>query len=225
MGTRTSYLTIILLLVIVIVVLVNGCLERRQAEAYYNRVIADNNITRQFVDHQGRQITEASTNYITRNQLRESQSEVLDSLRKSLQGPIRTLERTARIMTETTQRLAIPVKDTLYILDGDTTRIQSFSYFNEWLNLKGSIVDGMLNLDYSLKGGFGLEYHWKPTGLFKPKELELTVVALDPAVKVNNIQQFQIIEQVPVWKKPGVAFLAGALTVSAVDLLIQSNKR
>lgn len=180
-----------------------------------------NVITRQSIDDLGRQVTQASSNYLTRDDLKHSRDSVITSIRKDLAGPVRNIERITRLTYERVSNLAIPVVDTVIEVRGESVQASYFSKKTSYMDLKGFLAKDSLFLDYTLTGGWSLEYRWKPTSIFKPKELELTVRADDPAVRVNNVQQFQIVDPVPFFRKPGVAFAAGAITMGLVTMSVK----
>lgn len=187
------------------------------------RTIESNNIVTQEVDKLGRQVTTANSNYITKDELKRGTDSTVNTIRKELVGPIRSLERTTKILTTRIEQLTMPVRDTVVVKDGKEQKGYAFNYTSQWVpKMSGLLLGDSLYLDYQLKGGFDLEYHWKKTSLFKPKELSLIITAQDPAVTVDRVQQFQIIAPVPWYKRPGMnaaaGFVAGLLVSAAIQV-------
>lgn len=212
--------------IVVVAVLVNGRCHSRRTAALLNRQWKENQIILQERRKEdSAQITTAMSNYITREDLRNSDDAMVDSLRKSLVGPIRTLERTTRILVSRIDSLIIPVRDTTRTLpSGAEQRGYAFNYSRPpYLTfMRGFLFPGdSLHLEYGLKSEYILEHHWKQAGLFKPKELQLIITSKDPAVNVDRVQQFQVVSPVKWWQRPGVvgpiAFGTGLIVGLAVN--------
>ncbi len=204
----------ILLLVaalVIIAFLADLVYRNRETNQLVMRTIEANNIRDQRYDELGREVTRATSNYITEAELRKSDDRVIDSLRKALIGPIRSLERTTRVISEKLDHITVPVKDTTLIINNEQVIGQAFDYKSEWFDIRGVMADGKMHLDYKMRSDLTLEYHWKPTGLFKPKELELMVRPADPGVHVSQVQQFQVVVPVPFWQRSGVQVGVGVL--------------
>lgn len=195
----------------------------RRVSKLLERSIADNNIVQQKIDKFGAQVTEASSNYVSRDELRQSDDAVIKAVRKELEGPIRTLDRTTRILSSRIDSLSMPVTDTTIIVNGQAVDGRAFSFKNEWVDISGLCSVDSVWLNYTIRADYKLEYHWKTKSLFGPKELVLFVRSADPAIRVNAIQQFTIAEPTPWYGKPlpvGVAGFASGLLVG----LILDNK-
>jgi hypothetical protein len=176
-------------------------------KAQFDRVIEENNITRQEVKKVGGQmvqVTEASSNHVTPREFRR-----LEKQTEELVGSVRTLENTTKIVAEEVRALkAIALRDT--IIGNDTAKV--FTYSDDWMpHMRGVIYKDRIDLDYAIKAGYRIEHHWKATGLFKPKELMLNVIAENPAVSVNQVQNFRIVRPLPFLERPGVNAVGGVL--------------
>ena len=221
--SKTNIAVIALLLALIVLVLLTDRWQTAKIDHLVTRTLESNNVIKQYIDTAGRQVTVANSNYITKDELRHSTDRTIDSLRRTLVGPIKDLQQVTRIMYERIEHMDLALRDTVIYINDDTVNTSAFTYHTKYMDLKGFLLNDSLHMDYSLTGGWSLEYRWKPTKLFAPKELELTVKALDPAVKVNNIQQFNVITPVPFWKRPGVAFVGGMITLGTVQLLLKDK--
>lgn len=210
-----------LIIGLLVAVLLNDRCNSKDILLGQHRTLEANTITNQYVNKLGQQVTVASSNYITKEELKHSRDVTIDSLRKTLVGPLKNIERVTQITYQRLEHLNIAVTDTTVYVNNIATPASAFKYHTDFMDLKGYLAGDSLHLDYALKGGWNLQYRWKPVSVFKPKELELTVTATDPAVTVNRIQQFQVVAPVPFWRKPGVAFVAGALTLGAIELYVK----
>lgn len=189
-----------------------------------HRTIEGNNITEQWRRSDSAQVTQASANYITVDDLRHSSNAVIDTLRRELVGPVRTLERSVKIIATRVEELAIPVRDTILVNSrGDTLRGFTFNYSKPpYLQyMSGFVLGDSLHINYGIRSQYTLETHWKKTGLFKPKELELIITNPDPAVTVDRVQQFHIVSKVPLLRRPGFTFGTGVLAGLGVSLLVK----
>lgn len=225
LNQRISLLVILVGVILVCVLFLDGNCQRRHIEQLTNRQWSENNIVSQERRKEdSAQITRATANYVTRSDLRRSDNAMLDTLRKELVGPIKTLERTTKIIATRIEHLDIPVRDTVRTLPtGEVQKGFAFNYSKPpyLLKMDGTMFDGRLTIDYAVKSEFKLESHWKRSSLFGPKELELILTSKDPAVTVNQVQQFQIVEPIKFWNHPGVQkglpFMGGLLVGLALD--------
>lgn len=211
-------------LAVIIAFLVGSqCNRDRSMDVLLDRQVENNNIVKQWRNEDSAQVTQALSNYLTENQLRNSQDALVDTLRKELAGPMRNLTMATRILTTRIESLSIPVRDTSRVLpSGQVQQGYTFSYSRPpYLQyMKGVLFPDSVRIDYGITGKYLLEHRWmKPKRLFGPKELQLTMTAMDPAVVVDRIQNFYIVEKTPIWQKPGAAFGAGVLTGLAVDFI------
>lgn len=219
-----TWILVVLVMAGIILYLLSQIRSDSKMDQLLHKAVEGNNITEQWRRSDSAQVTRASANYITADDLRHSSNATIDSLRKDLVGPIKTLERTTRILSTRIEQLTIPVRDTVRI--GPDSTLQKGYVFNYskppyLVSMRGVQFGTDLVLDYSLKSEFLLEHHWKKTGLFKPRELELIVTAADPAVTVDRVQQFQIVSKVPVFQRPGTTFGMGLLAGLGVSLLVK----
>ena len=210
-------ITIVGLIIVLVVSLLDGCHQRQQSELL-SRQLRDNTITSQKIDDLGRQVTTSTTNYITSKELRNSSDTIISTLRDQMIGPVRTLAQATRIIASKVDTLVVPVRDTTIIIDGKPQQGYTFNYSSEWMpRLHGTLTEDHLDLDYAIRSDFRLEYHWKRTRLFAPRELELLVRSNDPNVTVGQIQNFTVHDPTPWYGRPlpvGVAsFLVGGLVV------------
>lgn len=196
--------------------------SKNQYRAMTSRTIETNNIIGQRLNDIGQQVTTARSNYITKEELKQGTDSTVNTLKKELVGPIRSLERTTKILTTRIEQLAMPVRDTVVMKEGKEVKGWTFSYQSEYVpKMHGLLLGDSVYLDYQLKGGFDMEYHWKKTGLFKPKELSLMITSKDPAVTIDRVQNFQIVAPVPMYKRPGTAAGAGFIAGLIVGGLIE----
>lgn len=195
--------------------------QRSRVNELVGRTIESNNIVERKVDQMGREVVTATSNYLTREQLRESSDRTIDSLRKEMRGALGKIERVTTLTYEKVSSMRLPLKDTVVVVGTDTVRTTFFSYRSEYMDMKGFVLRDSLHLDYSIRGDFSLEYSWEAPRLFGPRELSLTVMSNDPAVRIGKVQQFQVVEPLPVWRRPGVAFVAGMVALGAVQLTLK----
>lgn len=218
MVDRTIKIAAAVILVLLVIILLSNIGHSRKMESLLRRQEKTNNIIEQRRLDDSSQVTYADANYVTREDLRKGNTALLDTLRRELVGPIRTLERTTRIIATRIEQLAIPVRDTTRILPSGTAQHgYVFNYQKPPFlrKMSGFLFGDSIHIDYEIESRYLLEHHWKRTGLFKPKELELIITSQDPNVSINKVQNFQVIAPVPIWQRPGVvgagSFLSGLL--------------
>lgn len=207
LNQRVSLLVILVGIILASVLLIDGNCQRRHIEQLTSRQWSENNIVSQERRKEdSAQITRVTANYVTRSDLRKSDNAMLDTLRKELVGPIKTLERTTKIIATRIEQLEIPVRDTTRVLPtGEVQKGFAFNYAKPpfLTKMQGTMFDGRLTIDYAIASSYLLEHHWKRASLFGPKELELIITSNDPAVTVDKVQQFQIVEPIKFWNHPG----------------------
>ena len=216
---------VILGLALIIFMMIDSRCNNSKVDALLQKQWETNNIVSQHRKEDSTQVTVANANYITKQDLKNSDNEMVKTIREDLVGPIRTLERTTRILSDRVEHLEIPVRDTFRIVNGVEQRGFSFDYSKPPFlqSMRGTMFDGNLTLDYKLKSEYFLEYHWKkPDRLFGPRQLELIITNPDPSVSIGQVQQFQKVVPVPFLKRPGIAFAGGAISTLGVSLLIES---
>jgi hypothetical protein len=224
MSKPNTYNLLVIIGVIVLIILscysvISNYLSSNDINELLERDIQENNIVKQEVGKLGLQITTASSNYVSRNELKDSDRALVKQLRKELEGPVRTLERTTQLLTSRIDSLALGVRDTVVVINGRTIEGKSFKYSNEWISLNGLCSVDSVWLNYTMKADYHLEYHWKNKSLFGPKELNLIVRSKDPNVRIDAVKQFQIVDPTPWYKRPlpmGVAGFASGLVVGLV---------
>lgn len=222
LNQRISFLVILVGAIVVAMMFLDGRCQRQHLEKLTHRQWRDNNIVSQQRRAQdSAQITRVTSNYITKEDLRHSDEEMVKQVRKDLVGPIRTLENVTKVLASRIDSLIIPVRDTLRIVNGDTTKGFVFDYKKPpyLVRMHGVQFGTDLHLDYELKSEFQLETHWKKTGLFQPRELELIITTLDPAVTVDKVQNFHVQQKVPLLQRPGTTMGMGFAAGFLVHLL------
>lgn len=188
-----------------------------------SRTIQSNNIMSQRLNKLGQQVTTSNSNYITKDELKHGTDSTVHELKRGLVGPIRSLERKTEILTRRVEELSLQVRDTVVEYRGKQVGALTFTHSSEWMpHLRGTLIGDSIHLDYELRGGFDLEYHWAKTGIFKPKELSLMITSKDPAVKVDNVQTFHVVAPVPLVRRPGSTAAMGFVGGLLVRTLIES---
>ena len=196
-----------------------GCGDQR--DTLRTREIVDNNITNSKIDAWGRQIVESNANYVTRDELRNSQNAVVAGVRDQLVGPIRNLEQATRVIATKMERIELGVRDTTIQINGRTIEAKAFSFANQWVNIAGYCSIDSVWLDYTMKADYRLEYRWvRPKGLFSAKELEVTVVSNDPQVRIDKVQTLSLRTPTPWYGKPVPAAAMGFAGGLIVGLII-----
>lgn len=202
--------------------LLRGCEDNRVNELL-TRHLKENTITKQTIDNLGRQVTTSTSNYITRDDLKSSDEALIKELREDVIGPIKSLEHSTRILARKADSLFLPVRDTLVIMNGREIPAKTFTYRSKYMPwMLGILTGDSVRIDYEILSDFKVEHHWKRNGLFAPKELEILVRSNDPAVRVNAVQQFSIIEPTP-WYGKKVPLMAAGFGAGLVIGLIIDN--
>lgn len=219
---EARYIAIGLLLFILFIAFLAWNTRQDQNELT-SRTLQTNNILTQWRNADSTQQTLANTNYLTKQELLHSRDAMLDSLRKELGHSIRQVQQVTTVLERTAQRLTIPVRDTIVVDKwGHEQLAKVFTYSDPWMpRLHGWLDGDSLHLDYQVRGGVSLVYRWKPTGLFKPKELSIDLTALNPNSSVDKVQSFTIVSPVKWWQKPGVTGTAGTALGLIVGMAIK----
>lgn len=214
---------LIVTLGVAIVILLDSRCNSGKMDSLLHGQWKQNNIQKQYRDRDSAQVTISSANYATKEDLRTSDNEMIQAIRKDLVRPIKTLERTTRILSQRLDSLIIPVRDTVRTVNGVEEKGFTFDYSKPpyLTRMRGVLFGKELALEYDLYSEYQLESHWKPTGLFKPKELEIIIRNPDPAVKVGSVQTFQVVKKVPVWERPGATAAGGLLAGFLVSLSVK----
>src|SRR5690606_10413269 len=108
--------------------------------------------------------------------------------------------------------------------NGEEVDARSFTFSNEWVDIKGLCSVDSVWLNYTMRSDYTLEHHWKTKSLFGSKELVLYVRSKDPNVRVNAVQQFTIVEPTPWYGKPLPVGVAGFASGLLVGLIIDNAK-
>jgi hypothetical protein len=180
--------------------------------------IPDSTIIERTVNAAMQEVVKATAGYATEQQLRKSDDRVLKHIRDNVEGPLRNLERQTEIIATHVQKIS-DVQVTTSIEEGDT--IQRFSYSDEWTPfMEGMIKNGILSLQYKVRQGYQIEYRWKKMeGLFKPKQLEITIVAQNPNTHIDHTRTTQIVDPIQWWNKPGNRTVGG-IVIGVVGTLL-----
>ncbi len=207
---------------VLVLALFKGC--GNQGDELLSRQLKENTIIKQEFDELGRQVTTASLNYVTKEELKESDDAMIKEIRDNVAGPLKSLERSTRILSSKVEHLQLAVHDTTIILHGQEVAAKTFSYSSLFMpKLKGVLTVDSLWLDYEIRADYQLEYHWQKTkGLFSPKELQVIVRSNDPAVTVNQVQTLSIHNPTPWFRKPLPMAMAGFGSGVLVGLVIDS---
>lgn len=227
---QTKDILVIIVLILLLLIVGYGFffLKTKNAavESLLNRRIQENNITKQWLDDSGKQITESNANYITKSDLKHSDDSVIKALRDGLVTPMNRLTEATKILTTQIAQISMPVRDTTIIQDGMKLQGYTFNYSDPYMpSLKGFLLGDSLHLQYTVKSGFELEHSWQKSGLFKPRELSLVVKSTNPNVRVDKIQTFTIVQEVPWSRRRGVNLAAGAVIGLAVGIATRAPTR
>lgn len=122
-------------------------------------------------------------------------------------GRLNNLVNSTTVSTVTTDTIVITLEDTI----GGT-----FFWEDSWLSINGAINKSRLSLGYSLKSEYEVTTYWKRKGLFKRKELTVSVKDLNPNVTTTNIQSITIKKDPVKWYETrgfffGVGIISGIL--------------
>ena len=196
---RTILSVLVVLIALIVLSMLKTCDGLRSAYKLLDRDLQQNNVLKYEVGKLGLEVTKAGANYVTREDLRSGNQELVKELSAQLEGPIRTLDRTTRVLSTRVEQLVLPVHDTVEVIDGKEVELRTFTFKNEWMDLSGKCSIDKVWLDYTLRADYYLEYHWKAQKLFGPKELIVLVRSKDPNVRVDAVQQFSVVDKTPWW--------------------------
>lgn len=221
--TRNRLSTSLIIALLLLLVILAGALtfNLRKSNELLQRTIQQNNIQEQWRNQLGQQITTASFNYLTEQELRKSQDSTIVDLRNRLDLSNRKLDQVLFLYSTVSQHLASSVRDTVVLVAGEPQQARTFTYSDEWMpRMRGIVGLDSAWLDYSLKMDWQLTQTWKKRGLFNlgtSRELDVQLLSLNPHVTVNRIQQFKILQPqpaLPEWAQKLTLFGLGALTGS-----------
>jgi len=124
-------------------------------------------------------------------------------------GKLKNLVNSTTVSTVTTDTIVITLEDTI----GGT-----FFWEDSWLSINGRINKSKLSLGYSLENEYEVTTYWKRKGLFKRKELTVSVKDLNPNVRTTDIQSITIKKEPIKWYETrgffyGVGIISGILII------------
>lgn len=149
-------------------------------------------------DEAGRSHARTETVSLLYDELLHSNNETIEELRKDVKS-LKNFVSQIKIDVSTRDSLIIATRDTTYVIGTDTIRSKSFSYEDKWLTVNGELMRDSVKLNYTMRDNFKVTHEWMREGLFKPKELKLTVMSENPKSSLDNVQEIRVRPNPKVW--------------------------
>lgn len=181
---------------------------------------------KRFQDELGNQYAKYSLLELELQDFKQMHSAEVNELKRKMKEAgikAKELDRAVVFSPSTSDKLVIPVHDTLYL---DSTKEQSlfksFAYADSFMSMQGglhlrtfktAVGFDSISIDYSLKQTYSLIHSYEKDGLFKPRMLNLTIVADNPKTTIGRVQTYTIAPRKRrFYEKKGVIYLFGAVT-------------
>lgn len=139
-----------------------------------------------YEDELGRSRAEVTTLNTTLEALKQARMSLLDSVRANFDVEIDRLRNITTTGLIRTERIEIPVYDTLVRVDTVESQAQAFRYNSKWLDMSGRLLDDQLSLSYTAYDSLSIVQERLRTGI------KTQILSHNPNTRLRGVTSFEI---------------------------------
>lgn len=139
-----------------------------------------------YEDELGRSRAEVTTLNTTLEALKQARMSLLDSVRANFDVELDRLRNITTTGLIRTERIEIPVYDTLVRVDTVESQAQAFRYNSKWLDMSGRLLDDQLSLSYTAYDSLSIVQERLRTGI------KTQILSHNPNTRLRGVTSFEI---------------------------------